>query len=111
MVVLPGSFYLEMALVVHAALFKGLRENGNQYGPQFQNLSAVWRSGAQALGRLSVPIGQTEAGRHFLHPALVDSITQLLSAFIVEKGKTFVLRSIERIEILDVKFTDTLWAS
>src|SRR2546429_3296705 len=90
--------------------YKVLRENGNQYGPQFQNLSAVWRSGAQALGRLSFPIGQTQAGRHFLHPALVDSITQLLSAFIIEKGETFVLRSIERIEILDINFPDTLWA-
>src|SRR5207249_4831255 len=38
--------------------YRRLRENGNQYGPQFQNLCELWRAGDQALGRLCVPINQ-----------------------------------------------------
>ena len=36
-------------------------------------------------------------------------MTQLLAPFIMEKGKTFILRSIEKIEVADVDFPDTLW--
>ena len=36
-------------------------------------------------------------------------MTQLLAPFIMEKGKTFVLRSIEKVEVTDVNFPDTLW--
>ena len=38
-----------------AGLYRRLRDNGNQYGPQFQNLSAIWRVGDEALGQLAVP--------------------------------------------------------
>ena len=36
-------------------------------------------------------------------------MTQLLAPFIMEKGKTFILRSIEKVEVTDVNFPDTLW--
>ncbi len=90
--------------------YKKLNLNGNQYGPRFQNLSTVWLSGDQALGKLSFSRNQTETGHHFLHPTLVDSLAQLLSAFIVQKGKTFILRAIERFEILNINLPDQLWA-
>src|SRR5439155_16717163 len=83
-----------------------LRANGNQYGPHFQKVSAIWRAGDQILGRLSVP-RQTEPPH--LHPILLDSITQLLASFILENRQTFVLRAIEKIEIINVNFPDTLW--
>ena len=90
--------------------YQKLRENGNQYGPRFQNLSRIWRSGDRALGRLSVPSNQSRNGQQHLHPTLFDSITQLLAAFIVEKGQTFILESIDRIEIRTPNFPETLWA-
>ena len=90
--------------------YKKLRSNGNQFGPHFQNLSAVWISGDQALGKLSFSKHKDETIQHFLPPTLVDSLIQLLSAFIIHKGKTFILRAIENIEILDNKFPDKLWA-
>lgn len=90
--------------------YRRLRENGNQYGPKFQNLSAIWQAGDQALARVSVPISQLPHEQHFLHPALIDSIIQLLAAFIIEKGKTFILKSIDRIEIHAVDFPEVLWA-
>ena len=50
-----------------------------------------------------------EIGPHYLDPSLLDSVTQLLAPFIMEKGKTFVLRSIEKVQVMDFDFPDTLW--
>ena len=36
-------------------------------------------------------------------------MTQLLAPFVMEKGKTFILRSIDKVEVTDVNFPDTLW--
>ena len=41
---------------------------------------------------------------HHLHPSLLDSVTQLLAPFTMEKGKTFALRSIEKIEANGLQF-------
>ena len=97
------------AVIDSEQFYKTLRENGNQYGPRFQNVSSIWRAGDQSLGRLSVARQDREIEPHDLHPSLLDSMTQLLAPFIMEKGKTFILRSIEKIEVTDVNFPDTLW--
>ena len=88
--------------------YKTLRENGNQYGPCFQNVASIWRAGDQSLGKVTAARQREEA--HHLHPCVLDSVAQLLAPFSMEKGKTFVLQSIEEIEITDVDFPDTLWA-
>ena len=88
--------------------YNKLRQNGNQYGPRFQNLTAVWRSSDEALGSLSVPTDQI--GQDYLHLTLLDSISQLLGAFAIEKDQAFMLRSIGRIEIRETNFPQTLWA-
>jgi len=97
------------AVIDSEQFYKKLRDNGNQYGSRFQNISAIWRTGDQSLGKLSVARQDSEIEAHYLHPILLDSITQLLAPFIMEKGKTFILRSIEKIEVTDVNFPDTLW--
>jgi FkbH-like protein/FkbM family methyltransferase len=89
--------------------YRKLRENGNQFGPAFQNVSSIWRAGNQSLGRLSVERHHRAPKPHRLHPSLLDSMTQLLAPFIMEKGKTYILRSIEKIEVRDVNFPETLW--
>jgi FkbH-like protein/FkbM family methyltransferase len=104
------AFQAQSHAVIDADRFyKKLRENGNQYGSRFQNVSSIWRAGDQSLGKLSVARRDGESERHFLHPSLLDSMTQLLAPFIMEKGKTFILRSIEKIEVTGVNFPDTLW--
>ena len=111
----PTAFSIEAfqaqshAVIDSEQFYKTLRENGNQYGPRFQNVSSIWRAGDQSLGRLSVARQDGEIEPHGLHPSLLDSMTQLLAPFVMEKGKTFILRSIEKIEITDVNFPDTLW--
>src|SRR5439155_22271247 len=87
-----------------------LRANGNQYGPHFQRLVAVWRAGDQVLGRLAVPRIEGQAGQHSLLPTLVDSIVQLQAAFLIDKGRTFVLRSIDQMVVHEIELPDTLWA-
>ena len=104
------AFQAQSDVVIDSEWFyRTLRENGNQYGPRFQNVSSIWRAGDQSLGRLSVARQQREIEPHYLHPSLLDSMTQLLAPFIMEKGKTFILRSIEKVEVTDVNFPDTLW--
>jgi FkbH-like protein/FkbM family methyltransferase len=104
------AFQAQSDVVIDSERFyKTLRENGNQYGPRFQNVSSVWRAGGQSLGRLSVARQHGEIEPHYLHPSLLDSVTQLLAPFTMEKGKTFILRSIEKVEIADVNLPDALW--
>jgi FkbH-like protein/FkbM family methyltransferase len=97
------------AVLDSARFYEALRENGNQYGPGFQRVSSIWRAGDQLLGKLSLARQDGETEPHFLHPSLLDSMTQLLAPFIMERGKTFILRSIEKIEVADIDFPETLW--
>jgi FkbH-like protein/FkbM family methyltransferase len=97
------------AVIESDEFYKTLRENGNQYGPRFQNVSSIWRAGDESLGRLCVAREHRQNGSHCLHPSLLDSVTQLLAPFTMEKGKAYILRSIEKVELADADFPDTLW--
>ena len=97
------------AVIDSDRFYQRLRQNGNQYGPRFQNVSSIWRAGDQSLGRLFVARQDREIAPHFLHPTLLDSMTQLLAPFIMETGKTFILRSIAKLEVTDFDFPDALW--
>ncbi len=78
------------------AFYRRLRENGNQYGPCFQGLSYLWRSGNVALARLS--LARTDHTEKFaLHPVVVDAAIQTLMVFGLEGGRTLVLRSIDAV--------------
>ena len=87
--------------------YQELRSNGNQYGPRFQCVSSIWRAGNQSLGRLSSARAENEP--HSLRSTLLDSMTQLLASFMMARGRTFILQSIERIEIADLNFPNPLW--
>jgi FkbH-like protein/FkbM family methyltransferase len=87
--------------------YQELRDNGNQYGPRFQCVSSIWRAGNQSLGRLSAANAESEP--HSLRPTLLDSMTQVLASFMMARGRTYILRSIERIEIANLNFPNPLW--
>jgi polyketide synthase 12 len=72
-----------------------LRANGNQYGPAFQRVTSLWRRGDEVLGKLRAPS--------------LDAAVQLLAPFVMDEGRTFVLRSIERVEVYDRDLPGTLW--
>src|SRR5437762_2880560 len=102
------DFTNHSSCVINRDEFYGaLRANGNQYGRHFQRLDAVWRVGDRVLGRLSVP---RIKGQHSLLATMLDSIVQLQATFIIDKGRTFVLRSIDQIEVHEIDLPVTLWA-
>jgi FkbH-like protein/FkbM family methyltransferase len=104
------AFQAQASAVITAEQFyRTLRDNGNQYGPRFQNVSSIWRAGNQALGKLSVASEHNKGGPHCLHPSLLDSMAQLLAPFLTGKSRTLVLRSIDRLALWDTAFPDTLW--
>jgi FkbH-like protein/FkbM family methyltransferase len=78
-----------------AEYYLRLRENGNQYGPCFQNLRQVWRCGEEILGRLCVHRDNTDADRDYLDPIFVDGVIQVLPGLFLNEGKTFILKGIE----------------
>jgi FkbH-like protein/FkbM family methyltransferase len=79
-----------------AAFYRGLRENGNEYGPRFQALRQVWRSGNEVLARLASP--RTGAPGDFsLDPIVVDAAIQTLMVFGLDRGRTLVLRTIDEV--------------
>jgi FkbH-like protein/FkbM family methyltransferase len=90
--------------------YERLRLNGNQYGPHFQQVVRVWLSGTEALGELRLPQAEVDSGRPAVHPAVMDCVTQVLSALVLQRGRTFILRSVESIEMPEVRFPETLWA-
>jgi len=90
--------------------YKKLHENGNNYGPSFQNISSIWQIGSEWFGKLTFGSRAQLNESHVLHPTVIDSVTQLLANFFLEEGKPFVLRSIDRVEILDVNLPNTLFA-
>jgi len=94
-------------VIYSEGFYKELRDNGNQYGPRFRCVSSIWRTGHQTLGKLSWPRAESEP--YSLRPTMLDSMTQVLAPFMLARGRTFVLRSIDRIEIANLKFPETLW--
>ncbi|MFD9568930.1 type I polyketide synthase [Streptomyces sp. NPDC059982] len=60
-------------------LYEGLAEAGFAYGPLFQGLHAVWRTGDEVYAEIALPQDAAEeAGRFGLHPALLDAALHAL---------------------------------
>ncbi len=90
--------------------YSELRDNGNQYGPKFQNIKEIWIANGESLAKLLNPIKPNENSNDiFLNPSLIDSFTQLLSTLSESKGRTFILNSIKEIKILNYKFPEEIW--
>ena len=54
--------------------YERVRQNGNQYGPKFQNMASIWRAGDQSLGRLSIGAWNATTGHHYIHPSVLDAM-------------------------------------
>ena len=76
-------------------IYAQLRGNGNQYGPRFQSLQALWRNPGQVLARFVLPDDPADSP---LHPVLLDSAVQVLGTTGWEHGQTYVLSAIAAVE-------------
>ncbi|MCW7947480.1 polyketide synthase, partial [Streptomyces hygroscopicus] len=61
------------------AFYDNLAEVGLEYGPVFQGLRSVWRSGDDVIAEVALAEG-TEAGAFALHPALLDAVLHAIGA-------------------------------
>ncbi|MDZ7269344.1 MAG: SDR family NAD(P)-dependent oxidoreductase [candidate division KSB1 bacterium] len=64
-----------------AAFYDNLQHSGVEYGPLFRGITQLWRGEHEAVAAVHLPAGlAAEAGRHHLHPALLDACWQVLGA-------------------------------
>ncbi|MFI6499680.1 type I polyketide synthase [Nonomuraea typhae] len=56
--------------------YEPLADMGYDYGPAFQNVRALWRSGEEIFADVSV--GELDVAGHWIHPALFDAMFHLL---------------------------------
>jgi FkbH-like protein/FkbM family methyltransferase len=92
-----------------AEYYRRLNENGNQYGPRFQNLRQVWQCGEEILGRLCVRRNDTDSGRDYLDPIFVDGVVQVLPGLFLDGGKTFILKGIGELISFQDDLPDDAW--
>ena len=105
-----AAFQAQAQSVIGAdAFYRRLRQNGNQYGPGFQRAVSIWRAGNQSLASLAAERRDAEWERLGLDPSLLDVMTQVLASTVIERGKTFVLRSFDQVAVIDAKFPERLW--
>jgi FkbH-like protein/FkbM family methyltransferase len=79
-----------------AAEFYGkLRSNGNEYGTAFQVLDEIRQSDLEASAHFADTTNSTVS----LSPPRLDAAPQLLSAFSLDHGRTFILKSIDRLVV------------
>ncbi len=98
-------------------VYRDLRRNGNQYGPAFQVLASVSEFGVPPLGGSEIQpasseiVGQLVPASASAHssPPLLDAAPQLLSAFATARGRTFILKSIDRLTAPTVNESKPAW--
>ncbi|MFF8956261.1 type I polyketide synthase [Streptomyces sp. NPDC014894] len=68
-------------------VYDRLADLGYAYGPAFQCLDALWRSGDELYAEVSLPVEQHAAAERFgLHPALFDALLHPLVLHAAEAG-------------------------
>jgi thioesterase domain-containing protein/NAD(P)-dependent dehydrogenase (short-subunit alcohol dehydrogenase family) len=85
----PPAFATPVSL---DGLYDRLAMIGLDYGPDFQNLRAVWQRGNDLFAEVTLPTSITpDAGRYSLHPALLDAAVHPLALALLERGRTLAL--------------------
>ena len=89
-----------------AEFYRLNRERGNQWGPRFQGVTRAWQGQEEALSEVTIPVGiQSELSRYIFHPAVSDSLGQILTGTIQSEstkasmGGAFVGVGIEEVRV------------
>ncbi len=86
-----------------------LQANANQYGPAFRNIKEIWLNTDSALCSFEFLDPANSDDNFLLNPFKLDAFTQLLSVLNDSKGRTFILNSIDKIDIFDSLMTGEVW--
>ncbi|WP_040698046.1 polyketide synthase dehydratase domain-containing protein, partial [Nocardia vinacea] len=62
-----------------SSLYQQLAEDGYGYGPAFQGLESVWRTGQDWLVQATLPETGGDAHHYGLHPALLDTVLHAMT--------------------------------
>ena len=89
--------------------YRRLNQNGNQYGPHFQSVRQLWLKNDELIARLSVSRNTVGSQASQLDTILMDGAVQVLAAFLLDYGYTFVLKSIDEITLLQPKLPEDVW--
>jgi len=98
-----------------ADFYREFAERGNQWGPRFQGIAALWRGQREALAELRVPAAlEPELERYRIHPAVLDACLQVLGATVpVETTGTtqsFVPVHVDRVVVHGRPRGQKLWS-
>jgi acyl transferase domain-containing protein/acyl carrier protein len=84
-------------------------ENGLEFGAGFRGLEQIWRGDGETLGYVRLPDDlANDAGRYHIHPALLDSALQVLSAALPDDA-LYLPVSVDKIQIFETPGV-TLWS-
>ena len=89
----------EELLAGGAEFYGQLLANGNEYGPHFQTLTSITRNGSQIVGHFTGAAADAADRDSLLSPPLLDAASQILSAFTLARGRTFILQSIGHLAV------------
>jgi FkbH-like protein/FkbM family methyltransferase len=82
------------------ALYRILRERGNQYGPAFRGIEELWRAGTESLARVSFPPSPlARAAANDLHPGLLDAAIQALATLRTDWSGSFAVTACGQVRI------------
>ncbi|MFC1975071.1 type I polyketide synthase [Chloroflexota bacterium] len=96
--------------------YQKLRDNGFQFGPNFQGVERLWRRDGEALAQIRLPETLiSEAGIYQIHPVLLDSCIQIFGAALPGNGTqaneadTYLPMGLERFQVYD-RVSTRLWS-
>ncbi|MFJ9813569.1 SDR family NAD(P)-dependent oxidoreductase [Streptomyces sp. NPDC101158] len=81
----PGATALDVT-----DAYARLAAQGYHYGPLFQGLRAAWADGEDLYAEVALPEAAADAGRHRLHPALLDAALHVESLGDRPAGETLI---------------------
>lgn len=80
-------------------LYRELEQRGLDYGPAFQRIGRLRRSGSEAVGELSPVPDAARVGAYKVHPALLDGCLQMLGALLPPGDGTYLPVALDRLEV------------
>jgi FkbH-like protein/FkbM family methyltransferase len=107
----PAAFQKRAQLRLEGKNFyRKLKANGNQFGPAFQTIKAIHVAGNEALARIEAPTLRLQTKGQHAFALLLDSLTQVLGGLVIENGRTFVLQSIDLVDVVEFAYPEHFYA-
>ncbi|WP_158852080.1 type I polyketide synthase [Saccharothrix deserti] len=81
------------------ALYTKFSLAGLDYGPAFRGVRRLWRTGGDALGRITVDTGRAGDRDYLLHPVVLDACFHVAAAFVADMPRPLVPVAVESVSV------------